>query len=207
MVKACISATPSFWRLSSNSKYAETYLVYCERSLGKLQPQVLQLKQEANTHKSADAGDCGSWVVDSETCDLYGHVVAGQRNGSTVYVAPAVKIVKEIEQATGCSVSIPLTQVTQTLQTGLTDEPKREVESAIVANHPRVTSRHDESPSNSEIDSEEAELNMLQAKWEENMKDFGSQRRYTRVAVLLLYWDNVEESYLDTRDEVRPLNA
>jgi hypothetical protein len=34
-VRGCISATPSFWRLPGRPKYAETYLVHCERPLGK----------------------------------------------------------------------------------------------------------------------------------------------------------------------------
>jgi hypothetical protein len=61
-----------------------------------------------------------------------------------------------------------------------------------------------------EIDLEEAELIKLHAQWEEHMKDLSPQRRYTRVAVLLLYWDkagdNAEASYLDTSEEVTELN-
>jgi hypothetical protein len=58
----------------------------------------------------------------------------------------------------------------------------------------------------SETDAEEAELIKLHAQWEEHMTDLSPQRRYKHVAVLLLFWDKVEASYLDTSEEVRRLN-
>ena len=58
----------------------------------------------------------------------------------------------------------------------------------------------------SETDTEEAKLIKLHAQWEELMTDLSPQRRYKHVAVLLLYWDKVEASYLDTSEEVRSLN-
>lgn len=58
----------------------------------------------------------------------------------------------------------------------------------------------------SETDVEEAELIKLHAQWEEHMTDLSPQRRYRHVAVLLLFWDKVEASYLDTSEEVRSLN-
>jgi len=54
----------------------------------------------------------------------------------------------------------------------------------------------------SETDAEEAELIKLHAQWEEHMTDLSPQRRYKHVAVLLLFWDKVEASYLDTSEEV-----
>ena len=58
----------------------------------------------------------------------------------------------------------------------------------------------------SETDVEEAKITKLHAQWEEHMTDLSRQRRYKHVAVLLLYWDKVEASYLDTSEEVRSLN-
>ena len=52
----------------------------------------------------------------------------------------------------------------------------------------------------------EAELIKLHAQWEEHMTDLSPQRRYKNVAVLLLFWDKAEASYLDTSGEVRSLN-
>jgi len=50
---------------------------------------------------------------------------------------------------------------------------------------------------------EEAHFIQLQAQWEEHMKDLSPKRRYSRVAVLLLYWIKAGASYLDTAQEVR----
>jgi hypothetical protein len=50
---------------------------------------------------------------------------------------------------------------------------------------------------------EEANFIQLQAQWEEHMKDLSPKRRYSRVAVLLLYWIKTGPSYLDTTQEVR----
>jgi hypothetical protein len=50
---------------------------------------------------------------------------------------------------------------------------------------------------------EEADFIQLQAQWEEHMKDLSPKRRYSRVAVLLLYWIKTGASYLDTAQEVR----
>jgi hypothetical protein len=58
----------------------------------------------------------------------------------------------------------------------------------------------------SETDVDEAEVIKLHAQWEELMTDLSFQRRYKHVAVLLLFWDKVEASYLDTSEEVHSLN-
>jgi hypothetical protein len=166
----------------------------------------LQHKLETDRHINAEAGDCGCWVVDSETYGIYGHVVAGQSNAATVYVAPAIKIVKEIEQATGCSVSIPFAQITRNLQADSPGEVEQRGNSSAVANDLGLASDPEQDQSGFEIDHEEGELVRLQALWEQEMKDLSPQRRYTRVAVLLLYWDKVNERYLDTTEEVRAPN-
>jgi hypothetical protein len=55
----------------------------------------------------------------------------------------------------------------------------------------------------SDPEPEEADFIRLQAQWEEHMKDLSPKRRYSRVAVLLLYWIKAGASYLDTAQEVR----
>ncbi|OCL07581.1 hypothetical protein AOQ84DRAFT_408648 [Glonium stellatum] len=37
-------------------------------------------------------GDCGSWVVDAETGDLYGHIVAGSPSNGVAYIVPTCQI-------------------------------------------------------------------------------------------------------------------
>ena len=58
-----------------------------------------------------------------------------------------------------------------------------------------------------ETQAEEADFIQLQAQWEEQMKDLSPKRRYLRVAVLLLYWNKVGPSYLDTHEEVSISNT
>jgi hypothetical protein len=43
-------------------------------------------------------GDCGAWVLNSETGDLHGHVVAGHPDGRVVYIIPAYKIFNEVKK-------------------------------------------------------------------------------------------------------------
>lgn len=52
-------------------------------------------------------------------------------------------------------------------------------------------------------DAEEAKFIKLQGHWEEIMKGISPKRSHSKVVVLLLYWDKVDEgSYLDTAEEV-----
>jgi hypothetical protein len=46
-------------------------------------------------------GDSGSWVIDDETGDLYGHVVAGSPESSIAFVMPAQNIRNEIKEVFG----------------------------------------------------------------------------------------------------------
>ncbi|KAK5937497.1 hypothetical protein PMZ80_010117 [Knufia obscura] len=49
------------------------------------------------------AGDCGGWVFD-ERGNWYGHIVAGFPGTNTAYVAPASRIVQDIQQKSGATV-------------------------------------------------------------------------------------------------------
>ena len=48
-----------------------------------------------------EEGDSGSWVFDSVSGDLYGHIVAGVPEGSIVYIIPAYKVFEDVERAMG----------------------------------------------------------------------------------------------------------
>lgn len=53
------------------------------------------------------AGDCGSWVVDPSTCEVYGHVVASDAMGDT-YVVPLNATLRDMEKKLGAGlVSLP----------------------------------------------------------------------------------------------------
>lgn len=52
---------------------------------------------------------------------------------------------------------------------------------------------------NTHIDTKIIELREI---YESKMKDYSPGKRHSRVVVLLLYWDKVANSYLNTEDEV-----
>lgn len=53
-----------------------------------------------------NAGDCGSWVVDPSTCEVYGHVVASDAMGDT-YVVPLSATFRDMEEKLEAAVSLP----------------------------------------------------------------------------------------------------
>ncbi|KAF6234583.1 hypothetical protein HO173_007209 [Letharia columbiana] len=54
-----------------------------------------------------NAGDCGSWVVDPSTCEVYGHVVASDAMGD-IYVVPLNATLRDMEKKLGADpVSLP----------------------------------------------------------------------------------------------------
>ena len=53
-----------------------------------------------------NAGDCGSWVVDPSTCEVYGHVVASDAMGDS-YVVPFNAILRDMEEKLAAVVSLP----------------------------------------------------------------------------------------------------
>ncbi|KFY12433.1 hypothetical protein V492_03884 [Pseudogymnoascus sp. VKM F-4246] len=46
-------------------------------------------------------GDCGSWVFDKETRDVYGHIVSGYPSTGTAYIVPSVQTFEDIQQRIG----------------------------------------------------------------------------------------------------------
>ena len=53
-----------------------------------------------------NAGDCGSWVVDPSTCEVYGHVVASDAMGD-IYVVPLSTTLRDMEKRLGAAVVLP----------------------------------------------------------------------------------------------------
>lgn len=54
-----------------------------------------------------ELGDSGAWVVDEDTGDLYGHIVAGRPGGYHAYIIPAQKTFTDLEARLHCEVSLP----------------------------------------------------------------------------------------------------
>ncbi|KAH8903338.1 hypothetical protein BR93DRAFT_931367 [Coniochaeta sp. PMI_546] len=54
-----------------------------------------------------EVGDCGAWVVDAETGDLYGHIVAGCPKSGIAIVIPFEPIFEDIKRRTGTQPRLP----------------------------------------------------------------------------------------------------
>jgi hypothetical protein len=55
-------------------------------------------------------GDCGAWVVDAATGDIFGHIVAGRPGSHQAYIIPAYKVMADIAKTTGINPVIPCRQ-------------------------------------------------------------------------------------------------
>lgn len=54
-----------------------------------------------------------------------------------------------------------------------------------------------------EADTDEARIIELRGHWERQMRHFNPKKKHSKVEVLLLYWEKLSESYLNTDKEVR----
>ena len=52
-------------------------------------------------------GDCGSWILDAETGDLYGHIVAGCEQTGTAYIMPAHNVFEDARKRLGSDIMLP----------------------------------------------------------------------------------------------------
>lgn len=72
-----LSGTPSFLRLPYQKTFQEVWTVRLAGPLAK--------------------GDCGSWVVDSESGDVYGHLIAGNPESGIAYIVPAYQVYEHMK--------------------------------------------------------------------------------------------------------------
>ncbi|KAH8900527.1 hypothetical protein GQ53DRAFT_624949, partial [Thozetella sp. PMI_491] len=68
-VKGHLSAYSTYSRLPRSATFMDTFTAKLDRPLA--------------------PGDCGSWVYDDSTGNLFGHIVAGSTSSGTVMVMPA----------------------------------------------------------------------------------------------------------------------
>ncbi|OCL13031.1 hypothetical protein AOQ84DRAFT_270963, partial [Glonium stellatum] len=76
-----LSATPSYMRLANGEVYQEVYTVTVNGVISN--------------------GDCGSWVIDSKTGGLYGHIVAGNPGTGMAYIVPATQVIEDLQARLG----------------------------------------------------------------------------------------------------------
>ncbi|GKT98175.1 hypothetical protein FLAG1_05364 [Fusarium langsethiae] len=72
-----MSGTPLYARLPNSSLYQDVYNVLLDSRL--------------------EPGDCGSWIIDAESGDLYGHIVAGSPDSGAAIVIPFARVFEDIE--------------------------------------------------------------------------------------------------------------
>lgn len=52
-------------------------------------------------------GDCGTWIIDAKSGDLYGHIVAGSPGDGVALIAPFAAVFKDIQRRLGQSPCLP----------------------------------------------------------------------------------------------------
>jgi hypothetical protein len=78
VVDGTISGTPTFMQTSSSKSIQELWTVRFSRSLEK--------------------GDCGSWVMDLTSGDVYGHIIAGSPESGVAYIVPAYQVIADVQE-------------------------------------------------------------------------------------------------------------
>jgi len=61
-------------------------------------------------------GDCGSWVINAQNGDIFGHIVAGDITSGLAYIIPAHKVFDDIEMRCGSRPVLPRQTVTDELR-------------------------------------------------------------------------------------------
>ncbi len=78
-----ISTSTSYLNMGLSTRATETY------------------KLTLNLNSKLDPGDCGSWVVDIKTCEVYGHIVALDALGEA-YIVPFNATLRDIQGLGRC---------------------------------------------------------------------------------------------------------
>lgn len=101
-----LSGSPSSYMSAPATSFAKMYTLTLTAGSGETDFETTN-KEDANTLTAPEVGDCGSWVVDEATNEVYGHVIASDIFGE-VYVAPLKKTLKQVEEILEAdSVSLP----------------------------------------------------------------------------------------------------
>lgn len=89
-----------------------------------------------------ERGDCGSWIVDDETGDLYGHIVAGSPESSVAFMIPALAIQSEMKQHFGSDWTLPQNTLSSKVQDDI--QPTKEAQMIMLASHESHDERESE---------------------------------------------------------------
>ncbi|MCJ1411362.1 peptide-N4-(N-acetyl-beta- glucosaminyl)asparagine amidase [Ptychographa xylographoides] len=89
VMKGLLSGTPTFTTAPGSQTFQEVWTVALDGPIAE--------------------GDCGSWIVDAITGDLYGHIVSGSPESGKAYIVPAYQVFEDIKRQTGADLAFPKT--------------------------------------------------------------------------------------------------
>lgn len=101
VLKGILSGTPSFLKSPSSTIFQEVWTVRLDGKLAK--------------------GDSGSWVMDSETGALLGHIVAGSPDTGVAYMTPSIQIFTDLRTQFGGEFRLSISAADESTKTA-TDE-------------------------------------------------------------------------------------
>ena len=106
--KGMLSATMSYLAIAPSEKFVKTYNLTLTDGTGEpLTPKSRHSANFVSPETVLQDGDCGSWVVDTETDEVYGHVVAADDFGEA-QVIPLNETLQDMRlQLSAASVTIP----------------------------------------------------------------------------------------------------
>jgi hypothetical protein len=92
-----LSASPIYYKSPSTASFGEVYVVRLDGKLGTSRQdddlRVILIDLESR--------DAGSWVIDPETGDLYGHIIAIFAEARIAYLVPVYRIFNDIKEQLG----------------------------------------------------------------------------------------------------------
>ena len=102
--RGTLSTSLSFLMMGAAKAFTKTYTLVLPRGSGEC--PLPNLLRKALMLLGLTSGDCGSWVVDPLTREVYGHVVASDTMGDS-YVVPLNATLRDMEEKLGAAVSLP----------------------------------------------------------------------------------------------------
>jgi hypothetical protein len=86
LLEGTISGTPSYMSIPGCNKIQELWTVKLKGSLVK--------------------GDCGSWVIDEQNHELFGHLVAGSPTSGFAYIVPTYQLIEDAKSTYGVNLEL-----------------------------------------------------------------------------------------------------
>jgi hypothetical protein len=99
--RGSVSSTPTFVRAQGSYRFHKLWTVIVDDALGEFPSALKFFRWRAAYTSASSSGDCGSWVIDSDSGYLVGVVVAGLLHSHLAYLVDATQLFDDIFQSTG----------------------------------------------------------------------------------------------------------